>query len=140
MQIQRLGEFYKADLCGPEDLPTEYTHINLLLNNWEWSESSAVPRDLEDLLSFLLVNGLVSTFPNLTTLLRIGLTIPISSSHAERSFSYLRKLKDYCRTRMGEERVSNLACLAMNRDIAHKIDSSKYIDAFAAMKTRLLNL
>ncbi len=139
-KVTALRDFYKEDLCDKDELKNEYTHIKRLLETWAWVEGEVEPRDMEDLLVFLQTNQLVSTFPNLSILLRIGLTLPVTSAQVERSFSYLRKLKDYCRTKMGEDRLSNLACIAMNRDITMTLDPDKYIDAFSGMRNRLINL
>ncbi|KAI0211596.1 hypothetical protein LSAT2_003568, partial [Lamellibrachia satsuma] len=54
-------------------------------------------------------------FPNFRTLLRIGCTLPDGSCEAERSFPCLRPVKTYLRNRMGEDRLSGLTLMNMNR-------------------------
>ena len=48
-------------------------------------------------------------FPNLRVLLRIALTLPVSSCECERSFSQLKIIKTYSRSTMTGSRLSGLA-------------------------------
>ena len=41
---------------------------------------------------------------------------------------------------MGRERLSNLAILSIEKDIAEKIDFSESINRFAAVKARKINI
>lgn len=51
-------------------------------------------------------------FPNVFTLLQILITIPVTTATAERSFSTLRRVQNYLRNRMEEERLSALALMS----------------------------
>ena len=53
--------------------------------------------------------------PAVTTLLRLFGTMPVSNATADRSFSSLKPLKSYLRSRMGEERLTGLALLYFNK-------------------------
>ena len=61
-------------------------------------------------------------YPNISILLKIFLTIPVTTATCERSFSALRLLKTYLRSTMGEERLNGLALLAVHKDITFKYD------------------
>ena len=61
-------------------------------------------------------------FPNIHCLLLIACTLPITSAEAERSFSLLRRIKTYARSTMTEERLSDLAIIAMNYSVRVPID------------------
>ena len=50
-------------------------------------------------------------FPNIHTILKVLLTMPVSTASAERSFSGLRRLKTYLRSNMLETHLSNLVWL-----------------------------
>ncbi|KAJ4449948.1 hypothetical protein ANN_01355 [Periplaneta americana] len=50
-------------------------------------------------------------------LLKILLTLPVSTSTSERSFSTLKRLKSYLRNTMGNDRLNGLALLNIHRDI-----------------------
>ncbi|CAI6345082.1 unnamed protein product [Macrosiphum euphorbiae] len=77
-------------------------------------------------------------YPTIKSLLIILAALPISTASAERSFSTLRRLKTWMRSRMGEERLTGLALLNTHRDIS--IDIEKIIDRFAAGKKRTIKL
>ena len=78
-----------------------------------------------------------SAYPLIHILLTILLALPVSTASAERSFSTLRRLKTWMRSRMGEERLTGLAMLNVHRDIAVSVDS--VIERFAKSKKRCLD-
>ena len=67
-------------------------------------------------------------FKNVNTLLRILAVTTISNASAERSFSSLRRLKTYLRSTMTQERLSSIATVMVNREIAP--DLSEVVEAF----------
>jgi hypothetical protein len=70
--------------------------------------------------------------------IKIYLTIPISSAEAERAFSVLKLLKLWLRTSMEDERVSDLGIIKMAND--KNIDYDLLIEEFIKQKERRLNL
>lgn len=76
-------------------------------------------------------------FPAIHILINILFALPVSVATAERTFSTLRRLKPWLRTRTSEERLSGLALLHIHRDI--KIDVENIIDRFGKRKTRKLD-
>lgn len=91
---------------------------------------------ISDILKFMILNDMVSSYPNLYILYKIYLTLPVSSATAERSFSRLKLIKTHLRTTIGEERLSNLAILSIERNIANEINFNNVIETFAKMKKR----
>lgn len=77
-------------------------------------------------------------FPNITALLRIAGTLPITSCECERSASCLRRLDNYNRASMTEERRSSLALIHIHYD--KNISIEKVIDIFARLHPRKLQL
>ena len=79
----------------------------------------------------LLLDGKKFThvLPLITKLVRIFLTIPITSASAERSFSCLRRLKNYMRS--GQNRLSSLSFLNIERDISFNME--QVITEFASV-------
>ena len=67
--------------------------------------------------AFLSLIPLKAAFPLLTKLLRIAMTIAVSTAHCERSFSALKRIKSYLRSTMGEDRLADLAILSIEREI-----------------------
>ncbi|GLV38525.1 hypothetical protein CBL_05119 [Carabus blaptoides fortunei] len=56
-------------------------------------------------------NNLISTYPNLDIALRIFLCIPATNCSGERSFSTLKRIKNYYRSTLGQEKLNSLAIL-----------------------------
>ena len=79
---------------------------------------------------------LESTFPNVETALRIYLTLPISNSEGERSFSKLKRIKSELRSTMQQARLNSLSVMCIESDLVEKISLDKVIQDFAAMKSR----
>jgi hypothetical protein len=52
------------------------------------------------------------TFPNILIALRIYMTLPSSNASGERSFSCLRRVKNYLRSTLGQDRLDALAILS----------------------------
>lgn len=69
----------------------------------------------------------------------MALTLPISSATCERSFSALRKIKTWLRVPMGQDRLTDLSILYIEKDLTKLINVNKVIDAFAE-KDRRINL
>lgn len=69
----------------------------------------------------------------------MALTLPISSATCERSFSALRKIKTWLRVSMGQERLTDLSILYIEKDLTKLININKVIDSFAE-KDRRINL
>ena len=83
-----------------------------------------------------LVSALKSTFPNIEIILRIFLTMPISNASGERSFSVLKRIKNYQRNSMTDDRLNCLALLYIENDILNNIDYNEIINKFARDKCK----
>jgi hypothetical protein len=80
-----------------------------------------------------------SSFSNVYKLVQEGMTIPISSSTYKRSFSAMRRLKNWLRTCMGQERFTKLSTLSIERDLTNKIHEGIILEK-SASSNRKLNL
>jgi hypothetical protein len=70
-------------------------------------------------------------FPNFYKLLPTALTIPISSTSCERSFSVMRRMKNWTRNTMANDRFTNLSILHIERHLSHAIESENVLNIFA---------
>jgi len=70
-------------------------------------------------------------YPNMYKLMQVALTLPISSSTCERSFSAMRRIKTWLRSSMLQNRFNNLAIISIENDISKKIDKEAILDLFA---------
>ena len=78
---------------------------------------------LSDIVTFLRDNPNVRVLlPELVKLVRIVLTVPVTSCTAERSFSSLRRLKSYMRSTMKQSRLNSVAVTNVHNDILHGLD------------------
>lgn len=87
-----------------------------------------------DILNYLFTNKLISVFPNLSTALRIYLTLPVTVAHSERSFSKLKIIKNYLRSTLSQSRLTNLSLISIEHEI--KIEVSDIVKDFANAKAR----
>jgi hypothetical protein len=79
------------------------------------------------------------TFPNLYKLFQVALTIPISSSSCERSFSAMHRIKTWLRTSILQERFNNNSILYIEKEISKSINTETIVNIFA-QKNRYIQL
>ena len=89
-----------------------------------------------ELLKFILKWSLQATVPNVVILLRIFLTVGVSVSSCERSFSKLKLIKNYLRSSMTSSRLSDLSILSIEHEETDRIDFDSVISDFAEKKAR----
>jgi hypothetical protein len=87
-----------------------------------------------EVLEFIAKNDFFT--PNTAVALRILLTLPVTVASGERSFSKLKRIKTYLRSTIGQERLSGLALIAIENEIAKEIDLKEVIREFAQIKAR----
>lgn len=73
-------------------------------------------------------------FPHVHKFLKIGATLAVTIASNERSFSTLRRLKDWQRNTIGEERLNSCALLSIHREIDVTIE--EVIDKFAEKRRK----
>ncbi|XP_013381238.1 52 kDa repressor of the inhibitor of the protein kinase [Lingula anatina] len=89
--------------------------------------------DLED-----AVKASYGLFPNIHRILKILLTMPVSTATAERSFSAMRRLKTYLRSTMSDKRLSSLGLLHVHREF--KIDIDQVLKDFDCSGHRRIHM
>ena len=92
------------------------------------------------ILEFIYLNNLTAVCPNITIALRIMLTMPVTVASAERSFSKLKLIKNYLRSTMSQERLTNLATISIEEAILDHIDIHETIKDFANKKARKVEI
>ena len=68
------------------------------------------------------------------------LTIPVTVASAERSFIKLKLLKSYLRSAMTQERLNDLAMIALESDMLEKIDYERIIEDFISKNAQRIKL
>ena len=95
-------------------------------------------KSIESLLNEIL--PLQQGFLELIKLLRMALTITVTSATAERSFSNLKRIKTYLRATMGQERLTHLAVLSTEKELTKGLDLDQVIDEFNDSQPRRIQL
>jgi hypothetical protein len=85
-------------------------------------------------------SGLESCFPNFALVLRIYLSLMVANCTGERSFSHLKRIKNYLRSTMSQERLNCLAALNIENSIVCHIDFHDLVKDFASKKCRKVRL
>ncbi|XP_050537765.1 52 kDa repressor of the inhibitor of the protein kinase-like [Daktulosphaira vitifoliae] len=98
----------------------------------KWTDELDVDRPNSAIEAYIKCN--YEYFPNVSFLLKILATLPVSTSTPERSFSTLKRLKKFLRNSFGQERLTGLALLSVHRQI--KINPDDVIDSFAKEKKK----
>ncbi|XP_065683405.1 zinc finger MYM-type protein 1-like [Hydra vulgaris] len=133
LKAENLAKLYPEDLCKNEFFD-EVRHFFSVRKNILASEKPV------ELLNEVYAKGLHSIFPQVCVSLRIFLTLPVSTSEGERSFSKLAIIKDYLRSTMGQERLCYLMILSIESDLAINVNYEEVISNFAAKKARKMCL
>ena len=133
-KIQELGDMYKDDLPFHSSLSCE---LHCWYMKWRDQEKEHGSASLPTTLYHTLPQS-SSMFPNITVLLRILCTLPVTSCTPERSFSGLKRIKTSIRSTMGNERLTSLSLLHFHRDI--DINIEEVMNDFARRYPRRLQL
>ena len=73
-------------------------------------------------------------FPNIHRILLIICVFPVTSCESERSFSHLRRLENYMRTTMTEDRLNGHMMLQVHRNV--DVDIQELVDQFSKAQPR----
>ena len=92
------------------------------------------------LLQWIVKWGFTEMLPNMTVVLRIFLTISISVASHECSFSKLKLVKTYLRSQMSDERLSGLAVLSIEQELAEELNFHDVIKDFDTRKARKVHM
>lgn len=134
-KCENFGQTYNRDVDG-EQLYEEILDFRIMIS----TRTNVKLTRPEDVLLFIVQYGDESVFPNLRIAIQILLTIAVSIASCERSFSKLKLILNYLRASMGQDRLSDLALLSVEREEVEKIDFNSIIDAFAAAKARKIHV
>ena len=132
-KAQELSKYYPRDLDA-EQFVEEIRHLSNVRETLFGKVTSL------ELLNKIFEKGLQNLFPQSCVALRIFVSIPVSVSQGERSFSKLALVKNCLRSTMGQERLSALATLSLERDLARGLNYDSIINSFASRKARRINI
>ena len=106
------------------------SNLTLLKNEIEVVKHMLQQKRLIDIIElYLVLLPFKQAIPTLFSLVIIALTVPVSSTTTERTFSKLKLIKTAARNSMSDTRLSDLSLLAIERDFP--ADFEKIVDLFA---------
>nr|XP_004207743.1 uncharacterized protein LOC101239546 [Hydra vulgaris] len=118
-------------LDDSEDLEMELKRFVIVIKE----EKYAFLKSAHDFLNYIYEEELQETYPNLGNALRIILPLSVTVASAERSFSKLKLIEKFHRSAMVDERLSSLALLSIENEVARKLNYEGIIIELASIKT-----
>ena len=85
-------------------------------------------------LSYLKKNCLIKIFSNVAIILHIHLTLAVANTEGERSFLALKRVKNYLRSSLTQDRVCDFCIMAIEKSLTKSMSFEDVIDKFAAAK------
>lgn len=132
--VRNVIDYYQDDV--DEHLANECIQLkSYLLQSKPESYTSC-----SEIFKLIYEKKLVDVFPNCYTILKIFLTLPITSCEAERSFSRMSYIENKYRTTMSNYRLNHLSVLSINCDLTKDLQCDEQIKEFAAQKCRKVAL
>jgi len=118
----------------PNDLATCF--VNECVQFQGHIKNTEVKLSKIQMLQFIRKHDITSVYTYVEVALRILLCTPSTNCSAERSFSTLKRIKNYLRSTMAKDRCSGLALLAIEAEITNSLDFEKIINDFATSEAR----
>jgi len=133
--MQVVEKYYPADLNQQEKLRLEYQlkHFVVDASNSEELKNIAT---IAELCRCLVATGRHRTSNMIDRLLRLLLTLPISTASAERVFSILKITKTRLRNKMEDEFLANNLVVHIEGEIARDYSYEDIITDFRNLKKR----
>ncbi|KAK5648368.1 hypothetical protein RI129_003260 [Pyrocoelia pectoralis] len=133
-EVEKLSDIYQDDIINKEELLQEvesFKYHALAVDDTIKTAPAA---------TLIYLHKLEEGYPNLTTALKIFLTLPVTVASGERSFSKLKLIKNYLRNTMGQDKLTNLSIISIEHKRASLICYDDIIKVFAAKKARKFNV
>ena len=136
---------FALDFGGLQSLLDRYETVleidrQLLKSEISIFKSTAMFTDILNTEHTQIMSAELQQYPNLLLIMQLAMTLPVSSATCERSFSAMRRVKNYMRSTMLQGRFSALASLHIESDMAQKTDIKQLIEEFAQSSARRIQL
>ena len=132
-QAQDLAIRYNQDLSV--DFPKQLLSFRNIMKSKIEKLSKATIKDLAEML-IVKHSSIMTSVPDVVTVFKIFLTLPVTVASAERSFSKLKLIKNYMRGTMLQDRLSGLSILSIENERARNLDLSEIVKQFAEKNAR----
>lgn len=136
--------YKEADLCVaelkkyyPDDLDEDFRdELRQFVEFVKADEGGQLMKNAAERYRLLCERKLSATFPNVTTALKIYLSIMVTNCSGERSFSKMNLIKSSLRSTMCQSRLDAMSLLSIESDILREINFDSVIDFISASKSR----
>lgn len=129
IDVSEAVELYHDDLPSPELFDQEFSR-------WRDVYVSKAVDQRPTTCASALKECDSNLYPNLSLLLRIACTLPVTSSECERNASVVRRLHNFMRAGMTESRLTSLALMHIHYQ--HHVDLDTVVQLFAELHPRRL--
>lgn len=130
---EKLRAIYDSDI--ESSFGEECIHFKSYLLSMKKEDGNKLS-SLPFLCRMLASKEISDVYPNVYTALKIYNCTPATNCSAERSFSVLKRIKNYLRTGQNQVRLVSLGVLAIESDITVSLDFEEVINSFATAKVR----
>ncbi|KAH1073882.1 hypothetical protein J1N35_026210 [Gossypium stocksii] len=130
-----VNKFYPEDFSQQEKerLPYELKHYELdVCTHPDLRKIST----LSELCRSLVESGKSVMYPLVDRLIRLILTLPVSTASSERAFSAMKIVKTRLRSKMEDDFLRSSLVVYIEKEIAEKFDVNEIIDDFNKVKNR----
>ncbi|XP_015950208.1 uncharacterized protein LOC107475075 [Arachis duranensis] len=131
--------FYLDDFSDQEKF-----HIRMQAQHYELDVPNHVELTnlctISELCQRLTKTGKSLTYPLIDRLIRLVLTLPVSTATTERSFLAMNIVKNRLRNKMEDEFLANCLLIYIEKKIVERFDTDSIIDEFYDMKNRRVPL
>ncbi|XP_020967592.1 uncharacterized protein LOC110266888 [Arachis ipaensis] len=131
--------FYSLDFSKQEKIQLDYE-----LQHYELDVVKAPDfqnlSTLAELCQKLTETGKSNIYPLIDRLIRLVLTLPVTTATTERAFSAMKIIKTRLRNKMEDEFLADCMIVYIEKEIASKFTSEMIIDDFSSMKHRRASL
>ena len=123
-KLSIICDFYGSDLSTP-DLEAQLQTVSVHFK-------SHIPVVLDDIHKYLLKIKCDQRpfYSEVIKVLQLILVMPATNASSERSFSAVRRLKNYLRSTMSQQRLNNLMVLHVHDDVTDSLDLKKAAQRF----------
>ncbi|PNX79290.1 repressor of the inhibitor of the protein kinase-like protein [Trifolium pratense] len=128
-------KYYPMDFTEQEQLLLRYQLQHFIVDARQSSHLKNLST-IQELCSRLVETEKATIYFLIDRLLRLILTLPVSTATTERSFSAMKIIKNKLRNKMNSDFLADSMSVYIEREIAASIDSETIIDAFKAIGTR----
>ncbi|XP_028095909.1 uncharacterized protein LOC114295815 [Camellia sinensis] len=134
-KLIRLAEFYPYDFSA-----TDLMVLDIQLQNYivdmRLSEDFLELKGVGDLAIKLVETDKHVIYPLVYLLVKLALTLPVTTATMERSFSAMKYIKSNLRNRMGDQWMNVCLVTYIERDVFDSIDNEEIMQRFQNMKSR----